>query len=168
MGDHPAPILAGVFTGCCQRVEEAVQGGLVATGRGAHQAPGVVVDDDGEVLVALLVGDLVDADLPQPGELIDRGGGVGPVAGDDRSDGAPRDPHQLTRRGLRGLRRQPRNLLIERERMPGPVARPRHPGDDDAVIPAADPRGVGFEEHLNLTEVQAPPPSASLAPVIES
>jgi hypothetical protein len=49
-----------------ERVEEAVQRGLVMAGRGPDQPAGVVVDHHRQVAVALAVGDLVDADAPQP------------------------------------------------------------------------------------------------------
>ena len=53
-----------------QRVEELLQGGRVTSRRGPHQPTGVVVDHDQQVQVPTLVGDLVDADPPQPGEPI--------------------------------------------------------------------------------------------------
>ena len=49
---------------------------------------------------AVLVGDLIDPDPPQPGEAVVRGVDVGPHPGDDRPDCAPGDPHQLRDRGL--------------------------------------------------------------------
>src|SRR6266511_2452688 len=67
MGELPAALGA-------ERVEEALQGGLVAAGRGPDKPAGVVVDHDREVAVALLVGDLVHPDAAQPGEPVHPGG----------------------------------------------------------------------------------------------
>jgi hypothetical protein len=46
-------------------VEECVHGAGLAAGRSPDQQPGVVVDHDDQVLVAALIGDLVDADAAQ-------------------------------------------------------------------------------------------------------
>jgi hypothetical protein len=96
MGDLPTSFLP-------EGLEEATQGRLVPTHAGPHQPAAVVVDDDGQVLVVALVGDLVDPDPPQTREQIEPAGGVGPDPGDDRPDGAPGDPHQLGDRRLGAL-----------------------------------------------------------------
>jgi hypothetical protein len=86
MGDLRTPLGS-------EGVEEGTQRRLVSTGAGPDQPSGVVVDHDGQVLVVALVGDLIDADPAQTSEQVDLTGGVGPDPGDDRSDGAPGDPH---------------------------------------------------------------------------
>jgi len=55
MGDLRAAVFA-------EKVEELTNGGAGASRRGPDQPAGVVVDDDHQVLVALLVADLVDPD----------------------------------------------------------------------------------------------------------
>ena len=96
MGDLGAP----VGTEC---VEESLQGGLGLALPGPHQPAGVVVDDHGQEQVTAAVGDLVDPDPGQVGELIGHPACVGPDPGDDAAHGAPGDPHQLGGRLLRGL-----------------------------------------------------------------
>jgi hypothetical protein len=75
-----------------ERVEEAVQGGLVMAGRGPDQPAGVVVDHHRQVAVALAVGDLVDADAAQPFQAVDVGPGLLGDAGEHPADGAPGHP----------------------------------------------------------------------------
>jgi len=84
-----------------EQVEEPAQGGLVPARRGPDQPPTVMIDNDGQVAVALPVADLTDADPAQPREPVDPGHGVGGNPGDDRPDGAPGDAHQLHHRALR-------------------------------------------------------------------
>jgi hypothetical protein len=52
--------------GLAKGVEEPFQGRLARAGRGPHQPASVVVDDHGQVALALLVADLVDPDAAQP------------------------------------------------------------------------------------------------------
>ncbi len=73
----------------------------------------VVVNNDGQMLVAALVEDLISPDPPEVGELVMELLRVIPDSGDDRPDGAPRDPHQLGDRGLRRLGGKPRDGCIE-------------------------------------------------------
>ena len=161
MGDLRTTLLA-------QGLEESGQGGLVLAGGGPHQPAGVVVDHHGQVLVAALVGDLVDPDPPQPGEQVHLAGGVGPDPGDDRPDGAPRDPHQLGDRGLRALGGQPGHLLVEGQRVAGAVTGPGHLPHRRPVDRAAHPRRIGLEEHLHHAQVERPPAAPTLAAVVPS
>jgi len=85
--------LAGAIL--AQGVEEALQGGLVAAGRGPHQPARVMVDDHGEVAVAPLVADLVHPDPAQPSEPVHLGGLLGSDPRADPADGAPGDAQQL-------------------------------------------------------------------------
>lgn len=92
--DQPGPVGA-------ESVEERAQGGLVPPGSSPHQPLRVVVHHDGQVPVAALVRDLVDPDPPQPLQRVPSRRGLIRDPGDDRPDRAPRDPQQLTHRGLR-------------------------------------------------------------------
>jgi integrase len=109
---------------------------------------------------------LVDADAPQPIQPIAKGFDVGPHPGDDRPDGAPSDAHQLGHRALRTLRYQPGHGLIEGQRVPGAVPRPRHMRHDHAVLGAADPRRVCLHEHTDRARIQRPPATPSLSGVV--
>jgi hypothetical protein len=70
LGDHGCDPFGGVGRDVCELpgplvaevVEERGHGGLVPTLGGPHQAAGVVIDDQGQIPLALAVGDLVDAD----------------------------------------------------------------------------------------------------------
>jgi hypothetical protein len=149
-----------------EQVEELPQRRPVSARCCPQQSAGVVVDHDGDVAVAALVGDLVDADAAQPVQAVAEGFDVGPDPGDDRADGAPGDPHQLGHRGLGTLRDQPCHRLVEAEGVPGTMSRPRHVRDYDAVLAAGHPRRLGLHEHLHRREVQSPPPAPTLASVI--
>jgi hypothetical protein len=107
-------------------VEEHPEGGVVAAGAGPHQPAGVVIDNDDQVAVPALVGDLVDPDPAQPVEPVDASVDVGVDAGDDRPDGAPRDPQQLADRRLGGSHRQPGGQISKSWVWPAPCA-PRGP-----------------------------------------
>ena len=113
-----------------------------------------------------LVGDLVDADAAQPIQPITKCFHVGPHPGDDRPDGAPSDAHQLGHRALRTLRHQPRDGLIEGQRVPGAVPRPRHMRYYHAMLGAANPRRVCLHEHTDRARIQRPPATPSLSRVV--
>ena len=57
--------------------------------------------------------------LCEPTQAVAEGLDVGPRPGDDRPDGAPGDAHQLGDRALRRLGSQPRDRLVESDRVPG-------------------------------------------------
>jgi hypothetical protein len=101
-----------------ERVEERLDGLAIAPGRGPDQAPGVVVDDDRQVAVALSVADLVDPDPREAVEQIDLKLGLDDHPLADPADRAPRDPHQQGDRGLARVDRQPRRLILKRAREP--------------------------------------------------
>jgi len=163
IGGHVGDLGAAVFT---KEVEELTHRGAGAARRGPHQPALVVVDDDHQVLVALLVADLVDPDPPQTRQAVVFGVDVGPDPADDRSDGAPGDPHQLGDRGLRSLGRQPRHLLIEGVGMAGIVTCPRHRGDYHPVLAAGHPWCVGLQHHIHRAQVQRPPTPTPCAGVV--
>jgi hypothetical protein len=130
---------------------------------GPHQPARVLVDDHGEVLVAALVGDLVDTDPPQPGEAVQAGLGVGDHTGDDAPDRRPGHPQQLTDRLLGGVDRQPRGGVVERAGVPGAVARPGHGGHHHPMLGAADPGCLRLQVGADHTKVQRPPAPPPLA-----
>lgn len=162
MGDLCAPALARSF----ERDEELLDSGAVAPRAGPHQPASVVIDDHRQVLVVALVRDLVDADPSKACEDVGPFGCVGPNAGDDRSDGAPRDPHQLRDRGLRALGGQPGDLLVEHQRVASRVAGPGDLPHGGPVDRAIHPWRVGLEEHQRRAQVQRPPPTTSFAAVV--
>jgi hypothetical protein len=159
VGNQRAPLGA-------EQLEERSQRRPVPTGRGPQQPARIVIDDDSEVTVPALVGDLIDSDAPQPVQTVTEGLDISPDPGDDRPDRAPGDPQQLCHRGLRTLRHQPGDSLIEGDRVPRTVARPRHMSDHDAVLATRHPRGVGLHERLHHAQVQRPPSASTLAAVI--
>ena len=113
-----------------------------------------------------LVGDLVDPDPPQPVEAVDRGVDVRVDACHDRSDRPPRHTQQLHHRAFRGADREPGREIVEVAGMARAVPGPRHRRDDDAMIPAADPRRIGLEEHLRRAQIQCSPSPATLTVVV--
>ncbi|ORI14611.1 hypothetical protein BJD99_05685 [Rhodococcus sp. 1163] len=125
-----------------------------------------MVDDDGEVLVAAFVRDLVDPDSCQACYRVDTGGGVGPHPSDDRSHCAPGDPHQLGDCLLGALCGQPGDLLIERARMPGTMTSPRGLAHRRPVDAAINPRSISLQEDLNGSHIQAAPLPSTLPTVI--
>ncbi len=135
-------------------------------GLGPHQPAAVVVDHDGQVLVAALVGDLIDPDPLQAGQRVDPRGGVGPHPSDDGSDCAPGDSHQLGDRSLRALCGQPGHLLIERAGVSSAVSGPGDLSHRRPVSGAVDPRGVSFEEDPDGSHVEPTPPPPPLTTVI--
>lgn len=86
VGDVRAAVLA-------EKIEEGLQGLVVAAGPCPHQPAAVVIDYHGEVAVAALVADLVDPYAAQASEAVDGGGDVGTDAANDGADGAPRHAH---------------------------------------------------------------------------
>ena len=117
-----------------EQVEEAVEGLLVPPDRGPDEATGVVVDHDGQVAVAALVGDLVDADAGEALEGVVGGPAVGDDALDDGADALPGDAQQLAHRGLGGVGDQPGHGVVEVAGVPRPVAGPGHLGHGRSVL----------------------------------
>jgi len=150
-----------------ERVEEALDGLLVAAVGGPDEPARVVVDDNSDVALALAVGELVDPDPPQPGERVAAPARLlcdHPL--DDPADGQPGDPDQLTDRALRAVRRQPSDLLLELARKPGAMPRPAHTCDNNPVLPALDPRRRRLDERPCRAQVERPPAPPAHAPVI--
>jgi hypothetical protein len=147
-------------------VEEDVEGGVVAAGAGPHQVTAVVVDDDDQVAVPALVGDLIDPDPSQALEPIDRHVDLRVHAGHDCADGAPRDAQQFHHRALRRANREPRRERIEVASVASTMTRPRHRRDDHAMFAAPDPRSSRFKEHPRRPEIQRSPPTPTFTGVI--
>jgi hypothetical protein len=158
---HQLDLFAALFA---ELVEEALDRLAVTPGRGPHQPAAVVIDDHGQVALALAMRYLVDADPAQPVEQIGVLAGLGGAALADTADRAPRDAHQLRDRGLRGVDRQPHRLILKRLREPRAMPRPRHRAHHHAVATARDPRRVGLHERERRAEIQRPP---TPAPVTE-
>ena len=152
--------------GFTQRGEERFEGLAVPTGGGPDQAAGVVVDRDRDVPVALLVADLINPDPPQTRQRVTGRDAVGNDPGDDRSDGAPGDPQQQLQRRLRGAGRHPGDGVLEHQRVPGVVPRPRHRRDHDPVLRAGHPRRASLQKCPIQPEVRRAPLPAALALVI--
>jgi hypothetical protein len=148
-----------------ERVEERLDRRLVAPRRRPDQPPGVVVDDHGQVAVALAVGDLVDPDPPQAGEQVEVTPRLygHPLA--DPADAAPADPHQLRDGAARRVHRQPGDLLLEGSREARVVPGPGDGADDHAMLRAAHSRRIGLQVGDRRAEVQRPPASPPLAEV---
>jgi len=127
-----------------------------------------VVDDHGQVAHVAAVGDLVDPDPPQAIEPVGACSCFGPVPDprDDRADGAPRDPHQLSCGRPRCLGGQPGHLGVEGMGVPGAVRGPRHMAHNHAVFSAAHPWSVGLEHRDRGALIQRPPTPAATPGVV--
>jgi hypothetical protein len=160
---HELDLLAALFP---QQIQELLDRFAVAAERRPHQPAGVMVDHDREVFLTLADRDLVEPKLRESREQVAAGLRVGAHALADPPDRPPRDPHQLTDRGLGRVHRKPCGLVIEGAREPGVVARPRHRRHHHAVPLATDPRRVGLQEAERRAEIQRPPPPATLPEVV--
>ena len=125
-----------------------------------------MIDDHDQITVPALVGDLVDPDPAQALEPIDGRVDVRVDAGDDRADGAPRDPQQLHHRALRCAHRQPSRHIVEVASVARAVTCPRHRGNRHAVRAAPNSRRGRFEEHLRRAEIERTPPTSTLTQVV--
>jgi hypothetical protein len=124
-----------------------------------------MVDNDDQVAMSTLVGDLIDPDSTQPFETIDCGCNVVVDSGDDRPDRPPRHPQQLTGRTLGCPNGKPGSHRVEVALMAGVVSRPRNSGDRWAMGVTLDSWCVGFDEHRGRASVErspAPPASTSV------
>jgi hypothetical protein len=125
-----------------------------------------VVDDHGQIPLALLVADLVDPDATQPLQQVDLGGLFGRDPGADPPDGPPCHPEQLRHGDPRSVGGQPRGGVLERAGEPGAVPGPGHRCGDHPVLAAAHPGRVGLQERLDRAEIQRAPAAAPVALVI--
>jgi hypothetical protein len=125
-----------------------------------------MVGDHGQVLLTLANRDLVEPELREPGEQVAAAFRFGADALADPPDRPPRDPHQLTDRGLARVDRKPRGLIVERPGEPGVVTLPRHRCDHHPVLLALNAGRVRLQEAERRAEIKRPPPPATLAKVI--
>lgn len=131
-----------------------------------HPVP-FVVDDHGQVRVALPVAGLVHADR---GEAVERRGHrrsepFGDPMG-DVSRGPPRDMQETADRLPVGDRHQPRALRLEILGEPAARFRPQHEGDHDAALGAVRSRHGDDQLDPPAAEVLAPPAAHAAAPVV--
>lgn len=140
---------------------EGVEEGVEGLARLALTAPddlaAGVVGDDGEVLVMLAVGDLVDADRVEAA-AVERD--APPLDGtlDDVANGAPGDLHDAADDGAVGVLSEEADDVLEVAAEDGVRLRPRHDlGDDGVAARAAEAPGSGAEVDLPRAEIDVPP-----------
>ncbi len=138
-------------------VEEHVQGSFRPAGSDPHQAAGIVINNHDQVAVRTFVGDLIDPDSTQTGQTVDGGFNIVVNAGDDRPDGPPRHPQQLTGCTLGGPDRQPGRHGVEVAGVASTVPRPRDLRNGVAVRSTLNSRSVGFNEHPSGASIESPP-----------
>jgi hypothetical protein len=158
----PAPLLAR------ELVEEQVERGLVAPLMRPDQAAPVVVDDHHEVLVALLVAGLVDADAADAVEppLAARGLELRVDARAYPADGVPLDARELGDGRGGATDRQTGDPVLE---VPGEARlrpRPGHRLDMNAVLGAADAARRVLEVAFGPGQVHRAPTPGHAAPVV--
>lgn len=156
---HQLDLFAAFFA---ELVEEPLDRLAVTARGGPDQSAGVVIDDDGQVALALAMTNLVDADSSQPVEQIDVALRLVTDAFAESADRAPRDPHQLGDRRLGCVDGQPRGLVLEGAREPRAVPGPRDCADHHAVTTTTHPRRVGLHERQRRPEIQRSPTPASV------
>ncbi|MER3485587.1 MAG: hypothetical protein C4345_06085 [Chloroflexota bacterium] len=125
-----------------------------------------MVDDHGQVALALAVADLVDADPAQMVERIETSALLGGDPGQDPADRQPGDPHQLRDRPLRALAGKPGDLVLEAAREARVVARPRHRRDHHTMPLAAHPRRLRLQEADRGAQIERTPPPPALTRVV--
>ena len=126
-----------------------------------------MVDDHGQVRVALPVAGLVHADRVQSVER--RGHRRLDAFRDPMGDGAGGPPRHMKGTADRPLvrdRHQPRALRLEILGEPAARFRPRHPGDHDAALRAVHARHGGDQFDPPAAEVLVSPAARAAAPVV--
>ena len=150
-----------------EEIKELLQRFAVVALSCPHETAGVVIDHDHQILVTAPIRDLIDADADQRIERIARGPAVSHHPRSNRTNGAPRDTHQLHHRSLGGVRHQPRDLVIELSGVTGTVTRPRHRSNRHRMYPTRNPRRCCFDEHPRRASIKRPPAAASVTTVIQ-
>ena len=168
---HFAPSPVTTRDGCALLVgelpEEQVEHVFaVPVVRPYHPAP-LVVDDDGDVRVALAVAGLVHANRVQPVERRAHRGlqPAGDPAG-DLARGPPRHVQETAHGPLVGDGHQPRALRLEVPREPASRLRPRHGRDHDAASGAVHARHHGDQLDPPAAEILVTPTPDAAATVI--
>jgi len=145
--------------------EELVQGGGVLARGAPHDLRRVVIRHQGQVLVVLTPGNLIDTDIHQIRQAI-RVEDVTDHAFADRPDGAPRDPGETAHGGLVGLGYQPRHQILEIPGESRPRPRERHPLSAHAMLRAPQPPAPHLHPAHPPGEVEMPPRRVDLTGVI--
>ena len=117
-----------------------------------------MVGDHGQVVVAPLVGDLIDT---EPVEAVEPAvvETVSDDSGDGAMDGLPGDAEQPADAGLVGPLRQPGDHVLQITGKSGSGPRPRDLfGTNPAATAAVDAGDVCFEPHGTAAHVEMPPP----------
>jgi hypothetical protein len=149
-----------------EQIQELLDRLAVPARTGPHEPAGVMVHDNGEVSLPLADRDLIHPDPLQAREQVAGGELLIGHPGADPADRSPRDPHQLRDRGLGGLHRQPRDLILELAGEHGVVSGPRDRRHNHAVTLAAHSGRVGLEIRERRPEVQRPPAPPAVAEVV--
>lgn len=146
--------------------EELLQGGRGAVFGTPDHITGVVVDDEGQILVAAFPGDLVDTDVDEPlnpGEVRCRW--HDPF--DDRVDGPPRHPTQHRRCGAVHRGDTPDDEVLEVVGDTGTGASEWHLLGSDPVGRAPEPAQRTGQDQRLATHVEVSPLRRFGAPVID-
>src|SRR5688572_1508285 len=125
-----------------------------------------MVDDDGQVAMSPLVGDLVDPDPVQAVQPVDPAVDVGLDPGHDRSHRPPPHSHQLRDRRFRSAHGQPGHRLVKGPGMAGAVTSPRDLDDGRTVKRASDAARIRLKEDPDGPQIQSSPPAAAFPTVI--
>lgn len=137
--------------------EEPVGGGLPFPLAAPHDAATAVITDQREVAVSLSPRDLIDRDLKQIRQPVLSCEHLLADALDDSADRVPDDPGQPAGRGLVGLRRQPRDQVLEIAGEPGAVTGERDALHQRTVLGATEPPQPGVHLQAPAAEIQVPP-----------
>ena len=125
-----------------------------------------MVDHHGEVAVALLVADLIDADPGQAPKAVHALPGLSGHPRGDPTNRPPGHPQQLSHCRLGGVHHQPGHGVLKGLGGPGAVPRPGQRRDHHPMPRAPHPGGVGLQVRPDHTKVQRPPAPAALALVV--
>jgi hypothetical protein len=126
---------------------------------------GLVVGDQGQVLVVPAPRNLVDPDVDQIREPV-RVELVGDDPAADRADGAPGDPAEHRHGGLVGLGGQPYRQVLEVAGEPGSGSGEVHRLDQHPVLGASQPPAAHREHTDASTQVEVPPRRVNLPGVV--
>ncbi len=149
-----------------RQVKESGQRLRVPSDFGPDDPPSVVVADDRQVVMALAVAHLVDADAAQARERVSTTPDLVEGPRDDGADRAPRDAEQLADGRLRRAGDKPLDLVLKAGGEAGAWSCPQHPGGSRAVSGALHPPGVGLHVGRPRPQVQCPPAARPVASVV--
>ena len=136
--------------------EERIGRGLPLALSAPHHAATAVIADQRQVAMALAPRDLVDRDLKQIAEAVLAEQFVADAL-DDPPDRLPVDPRQPAGRRLVGLRRQPRDEILEVAGKARAVTSERDALDVHAMLRTAQPPQPDVNLQAPTAEIQMPP-----------